>query len=331
MSVKRKKITVMGGGTGTYTVLTGLKKSPRLDISVIVSMMDDGGSNRIIRDEFGLLPTSDIRQCIVALSSEKPRELLRELFTYRFSAGIGITGMTFGNLFMAALTDIYHSQDTAIEKTCEFLDVKGKILPVTYDNTNLVALYDNNKQVLGEHVIDEPEMDLCKHKIIELSVFPKAKANPKALNEIKNSDLIVLGPGDLYTSVLPNLVIDGIKRAVFEAKAKLIFVMNLMTRYGQTNNYKASEFLNEIKKYVGKYPDVVLVNNGKIPERAIIWYKKVHAEPVRDNLELKTGIKVVRGDFVHSKIHKKADSDILTRSLIRHDPDKLAKAIISLL
>lgn len=205
---KEKKIVVIGGGTGTYTVLMGLKKYPQLDLSVIVSMMDSGGSNRVIRDEFGLLPTSDLRQCMVALSEEKPKEMIRKLFTYRYNAGTGISGMTFGNLFMAALTDIYGSQDVAIEKTCEFLDVKGKIIPVTYENTNLVALYDNGKQVLGEHAIDEPDDDLCRHKIVELSVFPKASANNVALDEIKTADLIVLGPGDLYTSVLPNLVID---------------------------------------------------------------------------------------------------------------------------
>ena len=331
MTGYKKKIVVMGGGTGTYTVLMGLKKYSNLELSVIVSMMDDGGSNRIIRDEFGLLPTSDIRQCIVALSAEKPKELLRELFTYRYNAGTGITGMTFGNLFMAALTDIYKSQEIAISKTCEFLDVQGKILPVTYDRTNLVALYDNEKHILGEHSIDEPEEDLCKHKIIELSVFPKAKANPNALTEIKSANMIVLGPGDLYTSVLPNLVIDGMASAVFKTKAKVVFVVNLMTRYGQTNHYKASDFIAEMKKYLGKYPDIVLINNGKIPEAAVEWYKKVNAEPVEDDLKNDGKFKIIRGDFVHQKMFKKASSDILTRSLVRHDSDKLAKAISSLI
>src|SRR3989344_9040305 len=139
----KKKVVVVGGGTGTYTVLSGLKKYTHLNISVIVSMMDSGGSNRVIRDEFGLLPTSDIRQCMVALSSEKPSELLRELFTYRFNQGTGISGLSFGNLFMAALTDIYGSQEEEIKKTCEFLDVQGEIIPVTYENTPLVARYDN--------------------------------------------------------------------------------------------------------------------------------------------------------------------------------------------
>ncbi|EKD62031.1 MAG: protein of unknown function UPF0052 and CofD [uncultured bacterium] len=136
--MKRKRIVVIGGGTGTFVVLSGLKKYP-VDLSVIVSMMDSGGSNRVIRDEFGLLPTSDIRQCIVALASGKSDKILRKLFSYRYVSGTGISGMTFGNLFMAALADIYGSQEKAIYKTCQLLDVKGKVLPVTFDTTNLVA------------------------------------------------------------------------------------------------------------------------------------------------------------------------------------------------
>ncbi|OGM20399.1 hypothetical protein A2714_01635 [Candidatus Woesebacteria bacterium RIFCSPHIGHO2_01_FULL_38_9] len=326
-----KKIVVIGGGTGTYTVLTGLKKYP-VELSAIISMMDSGGSNRVIRDEFGLLPTSDLRQCMVALSSEKPTEIVRKLFTYRYNAGTGITGMTFGNLFMAALTDIYGSQEKAIEKTCEFLDVQGKIIPVTLENTNLVALYENEKQVLGEHAIDEPPEELARLKIVHIDVFPKAKANPKAVKEIKDADLIILGPGDLYTSVLPNLVIDGIADSIAKTKGKVVFVMNLMTRWGQTNNYTAYDFLTEMETYLGKgNVDFILVNNGKIPKKAIEWYKKVKAKPVKDNLNRVTKTRVVRTNFVDNEFYQKPRSDKLTRSLVRHDSDKLAKVINSLL
>ena len=329
--MKRKKIVVVGGGTGTYTVLIGLKKYP-VDLSVIVSMMDSGGSNRVIRDEFGLLPTSDIRQCIVALSEERPRDILRKLFTYRYNAGTGITGMTFGNLFMAALTDIYGSQEKAIEKTCEFLDVKGEIIPITYDNTNLVAVYDNGRQILGEHAIDEPDEDLSKRRIVELSVFPEASANKKAVKKIKEADLIVLGPGDLYTSILPNIVVSRIKEAVKSSKGKVAYIVNLMTRFGQTNGFKTSDFLAEMQKYLGKDAiDYLLVNDGKIPAKALKWYKKTNAEPVEDDLKSLKGVKVIRDNFVYSEIYKKHSADKLTRSLVRHDPEILAKAIISLL
>ena len=332
MKVKKiKKITIIGGGTGTYQVLTGLKKYP-VGLSVIVSMMDSGGSNRIIRDEFGLLPTSDIRQCIVALSEEKPKDILRKLFTYRYSSGTGITGMTFGNLFMAALTDIYGSQEMAIAKTCEFLDVAGKVIPVTFDSTNLVALYDNGKQVLGEHAIDEPPEELSAHRIMELSVFPKAKANKAALNAIKDSDLIVLGPGDLYTSVLPNIVIAGIKEAVIKSRARKVYVMNLMTRWGQTNGFTASRFVHEVEKYLGKKSlDAVLINNAKLPAKAVKWYAATKSVPVKDDLGRSSKMDIIRRDFVDGKIRTKHSADKLTRSLVRHDSEKLAKAIIEIL
>jgi uncharacterized cofD-like protein len=246
--MKGKKIVVIGGGTGTFTILSGLKKYSNLDLSVIVSMMDDGGSNRVIRDEFGLLPTSDLRQCMVALASSDSDQTLRKLFTYRYDQGVGISGMTFGNLFMAALTDIYGGdQKKAIEETSEVLGVKGKIIPVTFEKTNLVATYENGRQVLGEHAIDEPDLSFGNYRIIKLEVIPKARVNKDALNAIKNADLIVLGPGDFYTSILPNLVVDGIGLQIKKSKAKIVFVANLMTKFGQTAGFKASDFVSEEK------------------------------------------------------------------------------------
>lgn len=331
---KKIKVLVVGGGTGTFTILTGLKKYPQLlDLSVIVSMMDDGGSNRVIRDEFGLLPTSDIRQCIVALSEEKPGDLLRKLFTYRYSSGTGIAGMTFGNLFMAALADIYKDQDLAIQRTCEFLDVKGNIIPVTFDKTHLVARYENGKQVMGEHIIDEPDSELAKYKIVELEVFPESKPNPKAIKQIADSDCIIFGPGDLYTSVLPNILIPGIAKAISRSKAKIIFVVNLMTKHGQTDNFKASDFVNELEKYLGKgIVDFALVNRSKnFPAGILERYKLEKAQPVEDDLKNTKTMKVVTSDFISEDVYEKPSSDKLKRSLIRHDPDKLASAILSVL
>ncbi len=204
---KHPKIVVIGGGTGTYTALVGLRKYP-VDLSVIVSMTDSGGSNRVIRDEFGLLPTSDLRQAMVALAGKDEEDVLRKLFTYRYNHGIGISGMTFGNLFMAALTDIMGSQKEAIKETCRLLHVSGSIIPVTYDDSQLVARYDTGRQVMGEHHIDQPDPALGQHKIVGLEIFPHAKANIEALEAIKEADLIILGPGDLYTSILSNLVVD---------------------------------------------------------------------------------------------------------------------------
>ncbi|MFC1625162.1 uridine diphosphate-N-acetylglucosamine-binding protein YvcK [Patescibacteria group bacterium] len=330
--MRTKKVTVIGGGTGTFVALSGLVKYP-LDISVIVSMMDDGGSNRVIRDEFGLLPTSDLRQCMVALADENENELLRKLFTYRYSSGVGISGMTFGNLFMAALTDIYNSQEKAIEETCKILHVKGKIVPVTFSNSHLVARYENGKQVLGEHAIDEPDEKQGNFEIVDLELIPKAKANPKAIKAIKDSDVLVIGPGDLFTSVLPNIIVDGIAKAIRNSKAKKVYVVNLMTRFGQTNDFTAKDHVDTVQKFLGgEELDYCLVNTSKnYPKGILKRYREEKATPTKDDLGKGNGYKVIRRNFISSKVYKKPISDKLKRSLIRHDSDKLAKVIYSLI
>jgi len=330
----KKRVVVVGGGTGTYTTLLGLKKYS-INPSVIVTMTDSGGSNRVIRDEFGLLPTSDIRQAIVALSDTNSNGLLRDLFTYRYSQGTGISGMTFGNLFMAALTDILGSQSEAIDKTCKLFNVQGDIIPVTYNNSHLVARYDNGQQVLGEHEIDEPASDVLGHRIIDLELIPKAVSNPKAIKSIEEANLIIFSPGDLYTSLLCNLVVGNISKSIAKSKAKKVLVVNLMTKNGQTNGFKASDFLKEVNKYLGgNYIDYVIINNNlKFKDKIIRRYHQENAEVVIYDLEPipYKNLKVYRKDLVSSQIYKKPKSDHLVRSLVRHDPDKLAKAILSLL
>jgi uncharacterized cofD-like protein len=334
VAIKKKKVVVIGGGTGTFTALTGLKKYP-LELSAIISMMDDGGSNKVIRDEFGLLPTSDIRQCIVALSQDGKDDLLRKLFTYRYNVGTGITGMTFGNLFMAALTDIYEGdQEKAIQKTSELLHVEGDIIPVTLEKTNLVARYANGKQVLGEHDIDEPPEELGKHRIVELEVFPEVKINKAAIKTIKEADLIVFGPGDFYTSILCNLVIPGVTQALKKSKAKKVFVLNLMTKFGQTYDFTAQDFLLEIEKYLGSgVLDFCLVNKTKkFPAGVLARYKEEKALPVKDDLGKKfEDINIVRSSLISDKVYIKDKGDKLLRSLIRHDSQKLAKVLVGLL
>lgn len=333
MQTKKRKIVVIGGGTGTFTILSGLRKYSNLDLSAIISMADNGGSNRIIRDEFGLLPTSDLRQCMVALSSPESDETLRKLFTYRYGSGIGISGMTFGNLFMAALTDIYGGdQKKAIEKTCQILNVKGKIIPVTFDKSNLVATYSNGKQILGEHEIDEPNEIQGRYKIVDLKLFPDVQVNKEAITAINNANLVILGPGDFYTSILPNIVVDGISDAIQKSNAKVIYILNIMTKFGQTIGYKASDFTNEIKKYLkGKLPDMVLINNdSNVPSSILKAYKLQNAEMVQDNLKSTSKMKVIRTSLISDDFYEKPKSDKLVRSLIRHDPDKLASAIMKL-
>ncbi|HOK59560.1 MAG TPA: YvcK family protein, partial [Candidatus Dojkabacteria bacterium] len=218
------KITVIGGGTGSTTVLEGLKKKKDLDLNVIVGMMDDGGSNAVVRDEFGLLPLSDLRKSIIALSEENENQMLRNLFTYRFSQGDGLKGHTLGNLLMIAMTEITGSEIEAIEMFKYFFSVTGNIIPVTLDKVRLVAEYDDGSKVVGEHLIDEPEDD---KKIVKFYFDKKAQAYQGAIDTIMSSDYIIIGPGDLYTTTLPNIIVEGIPQALQETKAKLIFISNL--------------------------------------------------------------------------------------------------------
>lgn len=330
MIKKRKHVVVIGGGTGAYVVLMGLKKYP-VHLTAIVSMADDGGSNKIIRDEFGLLPTSDIRQCFVALAEEsgETEKLMRQLFTYRFHQGAGIEGMTFGNLFMAALADILGSQQDAIEQTSKILKIKGEVIPITLDNVRLGAVYENGHRLIGEHLIDEPQHDGML-KITELFLEPMAKANPQALEAIGDANMIVLGPGDLYTSTIANLIVGNISPALQETKAIIVYVLNLMTVPGQTYGFSGKDHIAELERYMGRNIDVVLVNEHPIQKATQEKYEKMQSVPVKDDF-VKELYRVVRADLLGGEEIKNIPGDVLRRSFIRHEPDKLAKVLISLL
>lgn len=330
MKNKFPRVVCIGGGTGTFVALKGLKEYP-VELSAIVTMADSGGSNKRIRDEFGLLPTSDIRQCFVALSDENGGAgLLRKLFMYRFEKGQGIAGMTMGNLFMAALADILGSQEEAIRQTRKVLRIKGRVIPISYTDTNLSARYEDGHVVGEEHLIDEPEHD-GRLKIKEVFLKPSARANPEALEAIQRADLIVLGPGDLYTSLVPNVLVSGIPEALASSKARIVYVLNLMTKFGQTFQYSARDHLTALEQYTGKSIDWVLINNGAIPKRALDVYAKFQEVPVEDNLTDGKPYHLFRTDLVGNHIVTKSKSDALVRSLIRHDSDKLGAALMHIL
>ena len=316
------KITVIGGGTGTSTVLEGLKKYKDLDLSIIVGMMDDGGSNAVVRDEFGLLPFSDLRKSIIALSEENEREILRELFIYRFSQGDGLKGHTLGNLLMIAMTDITGSEVSAIEMFKYLFNVRGDIYPVTLDNVKLAAEYSNGKKVVGEHLIDEPEEDL---KIKNFYLEGEAKAYKGAVEAILESQYVVVGPGDLYTTTLANIVVEGIPSALQKTKAKIIFIPNLMTKIGQTRGFTHKSMVKLLEGYTGRKCDYILVNNGKIPKQAYDRYIADGESLFEDDLGREVGKTVIREDLVANSLIKKEKGDVLVRSLVRHDPEKLGR------
>lgn len=326
------KIVAIGGGTGTFTLLTGLKQYEELDIAAIVTMADDGGSNKVLRDEFGLLPTSGIRQAIIALSSDSP--ILRKLFEYRYYQGVGISGMTFGNLFIAALSDILGSQKASIEESCKLLGVKGHILPVSYDNTSLVATYQDGTEVLGEHYIDISNPKVAKQRIINLRTIPKIKLDDDARLAIQKADMIILGPGDLYTNTIANLVVSGMSEAIESSMAKVVFVMNLMSRAGETYAYKSSDFLDDLSKYISPDRiDYIIQNIETSHSPAVLKkYQDEGSAPVTDDLgESWHKAKVVRARLRSSHRPTLAKADALPRSMVRHEPTLLAKEIMKLL
>lgn len=325
-------IVCVGGGTGTFTVLRGLR-SYEAALSAVVGMADDGGSNRRIRDEFGMLPTSDIRQCLVALAKVNGNEqenILRKLFMYRFSKGEGVSGHTFGNLFLAALTDILGSEVEAIKAASKVLNIKGEVVPVTIDKTRLVALYEDGSLVRGEHYIDEPQHN-GELKITNLRLDPKATIYPRAKEVLSEADLIVLGPGDLHTSILQNVIVEGVREAISQSSARVVYVLNLMTKYGQTYGFSASDHVHEMEKYLGQAViDAVMVNTTPLPQEALTVYQDDKDFPVQDDLgDNLDKIQIIRGDFIDPVMVEKTAGDNLTRSLIRHSSDKIAKALMA--
>jgi uncharacterized cofD-like protein len=325
-----KKVVVLGGGTGTYAVLSGLKKYP-LDITAIVTMADSGGSARKERDEFGMLPVSDVRKALLALSPEDgDGGFLRDLFNYRFSEGAGVEGTTFGNLFLVALSNVLDSQEKAIEEAARILQIKGRVLPVALEETNLVAEYDEGVTVVGEHQIDEPRHD-GRLAIRRVYLLPQVQANPKAIEAIKEANAIIIGPGDLYTSLLPTLLVGGIAEAVRASKAPKFFILNLMSRYGQTHGFTASRHAFVLEEHLQTPFTHILVNTAELPLEVLQYYAtSENSFPIENDLAEDRYVQVT-GDFLSDRTFRPEPGDKLKRSLLRHDPEKLARALVEIM
>ncbi len=219
---KKQKIVTIGGGTGSFVVLSGLKDYP-IELTAIVSMTDDGGSTGVLRDELGVLPPGDVRQCLVALSSSG--HITRELFNYRFENGC-LSGHSFGNIFLSALEKISGDFYQAVKEAEKILHVNGRVVPVTLSNTNLEVLFNNNKIIKGQVNIFNSDL----HELKEIRLNPRVKANPEAIKAIKEADKIVINAGDFYSSIIPNFLVQGIPAAIKKARAKIIYIANLMTK-----------------------------------------------------------------------------------------------------
>lgn len=333
MSIVKKNVVVVGGGTGTHTVLSGLKAYTKsIKLQAIVSMADSGGSTGRLRDEFGHLPAGDVRNALTALAADGDGQdtLLRQLFMYRFSRGDGLLGHNFGNLFLTALTDILGSEEQAIAAASRILRVAGQVIPVTTQAAHLKATYQDGTVVVGEHAIDEPVPDWSQSEITELALTPSVTINQAAALALRQADLIVLGPGDLYTSVIANLVVTGFAEAVADSSAKLVYVCNLMTKTGQTIGLNAAEHVAEITRYLGRAPDFALVHTGAYPTDLLEAYARVGNHPVVNNCTGDTCV-IVANQFASDIIARLQRGDVLQRSLIRHDPARLAATLMEIL
>ncbi|MEK7118331.1 MAG: gluconeogenesis factor YvcK family protein [Patescibacteria group bacterium] len=325
MQNARKKVVVIGGGTGTFTVLSGLRRYP-VDLTAIVTMADDGGSTGRLRDEFGVLPPGDLRQCLVALSDAG--EVMRKLFNHRYEKG-ELAGHNFGNIFISTLEQVTGSLDRALDVAGKILKINGRVVPVTLDKIALHAELKNGKVLRGESEFMEYQL-VSKFGVKKVFLQPAGRANPKALEVIKEADLIVVGPGKLYTSVLPNFLVRGVAKSFVSSGAKKIYISNLMSQQGHTDNFFVSDYVSVLEAAIKKRGvfDVVLYNTKRAPSGLLHKYAD-EGEPVLCGpLCLKRNFELIGEDLLAGGIAKTAKKDMLRRTLIRHDPDKLAKALM---
>lgn len=312
--MKDKKIVVIGGGTGIFPVLLGLKKHFS-NITAIVTMADEGGSSGILREEFGILPPGDIRRAMIALSASD-NKILSELFNYRFQEGSGLSGHSFGNLMITALERITGSFESAVAEAGKILSVQGGVLPVTLKKSSLMAELENGEIIKGERNIDTPAHD-GRLKIKKVWLKPEAEINPAAKHAILEADAVIIGPGDIYTSLVPNLLVKGVKEALRKTRGKKIYFVNLMTKFGETNGFRAFDFVSSIEKYLGENVlDYAVINKS---QPTLMRFKPYAAEKAQfveadtDNFKSRPVPIVV---------------DLLRKSgFIRHDPDKVAEAV----
>ena len=318
-----KKVVTLGGGTGNFTVLRGLKKYD-LDLTAIVSMADDGGSTGILRDELGVLPPGDVRQCLVALSDSS--KLMRNLMNYRFESG-SLGGHNFGNLLLSALEKVTGSFEHSVEEVSKILSIKGKVLPITTNQVRLKMILDNNKTLHGEREIyTSTEIDKGVRSIF---LEPIPKVNQRAIDEIMNADLVIIGPGGLHSAIIPVLLVEGVSKALCETKAEKVFVVNLMNRKGQTISFKASDHLKELRKFIGKDVfDSIVINNGQPPEDLVETYAEEGHLVTNDFVDDE---RVICTDLLSHKLKERQEGDLLKRNLIRHDHKKLSQVLMGII
>ena len=326
------RVVALGGGTGLSTVLRGLKqhvaqttrdgapkdrkereRCPISDLAAVVAVSDDGGSSGRLRREYRVLPPGDIRNCMVALSSDEP--LLAHLFQYRFPTGRGLAGHSFGNLFLTALTNVTGDFLRAVEVSSQVLAIRGRIFPATEQNVTLEAELEDGSIVAGETKISRSRKRISRVRLLPRRVRP----SPQALDALRRADLILAGPGSLYTSIIPNLLVEGVVDAIARSSATRVYIANLMTQPGETSHYSVSDHVHAIYEHAGRpLFDYVIVNSAAISPRLLRRYKAEGAEPVAPSLpELaQMGLKCIEADVLQQD------------EVVRHDQTALAELLL---
>ncbi len=319
-------VVAIGGGTGLATLLRGLKlhvaepgrparSEPQISrLTALVTVTDEGGSSGKLRREFGIPPPGDIRSCLVALSDDE--QLFTRLFNYRFADGRGLAGHSFGNLFLAALTGLTHDFAKAVRVSSEVLAVRGEIFPSTLSDVRLKARLRDGRLVNGERRISKTHVPIQRLHIVPSQCQPL----PEAVAAIRAADLITIGPGSLYTSLIPNLLVRGIRDEVMRSKALKVYVANLMTQPGETKGYTAADHVRALHQHAGgRAFERVILNTGQLPRAMLRRYAAERAAPVENDLE---AVRALGVDPVLADL-------LAAHHVARHDPQKLAKLLLS--
>ena len=316
MKQKQKKIVCLGGGNAMpKAVLSGLKKYP-VKISAVCAMLDSGGSSGRLRKDYGIISPGDIRRAFIALANTSP--VVENLFNYRFQTG-ELKGHNFANLFITALELSSNNYEEVCDEMYKMLNISHQVLPITLDNSQLFAVLENGETIAGEANIDIPKHD-SSLKIKKVFLKPEAKIYPKALSAIQDADLIVIGPGDLYSSLAQILLVKGTARAITKSRAKKVYGCNLMTKEGETNNFNVVDFSDEIEVYLGGKLDYVLYNTEKPNQETLNKVKEKHPELIE--------MVAFNNSLNKEKFIGKDFLDLLN---VTHDSEKLSKAIFSLI
>lgn len=311
---KGPNVAVVGGGHGLSVLLRGIKAATS-NVTAVVTVADDGGSSGRLREEFGIIPPGDLRNCLVALADTEP--LMEKLFQYRFKGKSELAGHSFGNLFIAAMNEVTGDMEQALRESSKVLAVKGQVLPASKDHVRLDAVMTDGTVVKGESHIPEVHKRIKRVRLFPESVQPVQSA----LDALTNADAIILGPGSLYTSIMPNLLVDGVAEAIRKSKAIKIYICNVMSQPGETDGYTASMHAKAIIDHGGKgIIDYMLVNDAPISPEMQEYYASKGAYPVEvDEAAINAlGVGFVKADIINEN------------EVIRHDPDKLSKAVMNM-